>query len=157
PLLAVKWSPIAKQVHITRSILCRAWESYSDETGAILSRETVKRVRELVGTIELNEMRTALDFRDELIALLFYAVAGTSRLPLTSLESPLPQFVLGQLAYCFRPHPSPIDSRDSFLAEALRPDLARIENVKLIEWVFRQWSGGTAERLVHHLQKRGDS
>lgn len=152
PLLAVKWSPTAMQVHVTRSILCRAWESYSDETGAILSRETVKRVRELVGTIELWEMRTALDFRDELIALLFYAVVGISRLPLTSVESPLPQFVLGQLAYCYQFDANyrrdeldlirerRVDHADLtvFVTRCIRPELAWIEKVKLLEFTLRQ-------------------
>jgi hypothetical protein len=183
PLLSVKWSPTAKQVHVTRSILCRAWEGYSDETGAILSRETVKRVRELVGTIELSEMRSALDFRDELIALLFYAVVGNSRLPLTSVESPLPQFVMGQLMYCYqcdaifrRPEfpnaisrylqpdessppifvlrpPDYVELID-FLTRCFHAELAWIEKVKLFELALRQPDEECARNCVHELGGR---
>src|SRR5262249_48011028 len=102
PLLSVKWDRQSRILHITRSVLCHGWESYADVNGAILSRETIRRVRELVGTVVLDRFSTPAALRDELAALLFHAVVGASRLPLTSIESPLPAFALGQLFYVYR-------------------------------------------------------
>ena len=47
---------------------------------------------ELVATIRIDEFRTTVDLLDELACAVFQAVVGTSRLPLTSVETPLPAF-----------------------------------------------------------------
>ena len=94
PLVSVKLDAELNHIHVTRSIRSRAWEG-RDAGGAIVSREVVRRVRELVGTIEASRGLEAV--RDELRVLLHLAVVGTSRLPLTSLEAPLPEFSTGQL------------------------------------------------------------
>src|SRR5947209_4551097 len=52
PLVSVKFDSERGQIHVTRSILCRTWEGYVED-GEALSRETTRRVRELVGTIDL--------------------------------------------------------------------------------------------------------
>src|SRR5262249_38321273 len=67
----------------------------------IESRETTKWVRELVGTTT-----GAAASSDAVTGAIFQAVIGTSRLPLTSLESPLPAFSLGRLAYIVQPRES---------------------------------------------------
>src|SRR5947208_176843 len=84
--------------HITRAILCYAWEGYHAGDNVYLSRPTHKWVRELVGTISLDRFADADELRDELIGLLFQAVVGCSRLPLQSVEAPLPAYSLGWLA-----------------------------------------------------------
>src|SRR5438477_94799 len=98
PILSVKLDATARQVHVVRAIYCYAWEGYHAGDNVYLSRETRKWVRERVGTIELARFTSLDDLRDEMICLLFQAVVGTSRLPLTSLESPLPAFSIGDLA-----------------------------------------------------------
>jgi hypothetical protein len=99
PILSVKLDLPLNQIHVTRSILCHAWEGYAAEDNVILSREVKKSVTELVGTIDLNTHEEETRIREELATLIFQAVVGTSRLPLTSLESPLPAFSLGELGY----------------------------------------------------------
>src|SRR5262249_41403598 len=100
PLLSVKLDAAGGgRGHVVRAIHCYAWEGYDAGDNVILSRETKKWVRELVGTIHLADFTSADEVLDEIICLLFQAVVGTSRLPLTSVEAPLPAFTLGELAY----------------------------------------------------------
>ena len=103
PILSVKLDKDERQLHVVRAIHCYAWEGYHAGDNVYLSRETRKWLRELVGTIKLRDFTALAEVRDELICLLFQAVVGASRLPLTSVEAPLPAFSLGELAYVYRP------------------------------------------------------
>jgi hypothetical protein len=116
PLLSVKLDAETGEVHVVRAILCYASEAYESSPNVIESRETTKWVRELVGTINPGlqvEWRQLPEkarqdlwlfmLPREVTSLLFHAVVGTSRLPLTSLEGPLPAFSLGRFAYFCRP------------------------------------------------------
>jgi hypothetical protein len=141
PLLSVKWDSAAGEVHVVRAIHCYAWEGYDAGGNVYLSRETRKWVRELVGTIRLAELASAEELRDELVCRLFQAVVGTSRLPLASVEAPLPAFSLGGLAYCYRPGLSgagrPMTTYEE-LADCNREvQLAAAERAKLLEVLLR--------------------
>jgi hypothetical protein len=139
PVLSVRLDAPASQVHVTRSLLCHAWEGYHAGDNVYLSRETLKWLRERVGTIELARFTSLAELRDELICLLFQAVVGVSRLPLTSLEAPLPAFSLGELAYVYRPNlpSSSLETRPmrtfQELVGAFLPGLAELELAKLAE------------------------
>jgi hypothetical protein len=136
PVISVKWDKDAGQIHVVRALHCYAWEAYDAGDSVILSRETRKWERELVGTLELCRFPDAEALRDELICRVFQAIVGTSRLPLTSVEAPLPAFSFGMLAYCYRPGcaaSAPMTSAAE-LAELLRqPGLADVERAKLLE------------------------
>ncbi len=140
-LLSVKWDRGLKLLHVVRAIHCRAWEGYDAGGGVILSRETCQWVNELVGSIDLAAFRSRSDLRDELIALLFEAIVGTSRLPLTSVEGPMPSFSFGTLAYVYRASDSPPElpfrSWLALLDRGLQPELAGIEKARLLETVLR--------------------
>jgi hypothetical protein len=99
PILAVLLDAASGEVHVCRAVLCYAWEGYDEGDNVILSRETTSWVLERVGTLSLARLADADELRRQLPALLFRAVMGTSRLPLTSVESPLPAFSLGRLGY----------------------------------------------------------
>jgi hypothetical protein len=99
PLLSVKWDAAAGQIHVVRAVLSYVHEGYDAGGNVILTREVQKWVRELVGTIDLADFATADELLGEVHCRLFQAVVGTSRLPLTSVEAPLPQFTFGELAY----------------------------------------------------------
>jgi hypothetical protein len=139
PLLSVKLDADGGQVHVVRAIHCYAWEGYRGEGNVFLSRETQKWVRELVGTIHLDRFGNEEQLRDELICLLFLSVVGKSRLPLTSLEAPLPAFSFGQLAYCYRPKLSseeasrPMRSCTELMVLPTTVRMALEEQVKLLE------------------------
>lgn len=99
PILSIKVDVEASQVHVVRAILSYAWEGYDAGNSVIESRETTRWLPELVGTIELAEFRDDDDLRAEISHLVSDAFIGTSRLPLTSVESPLPGFSLGHFAF----------------------------------------------------------
>jgi hypothetical protein len=148
PVLAVKLDEVAGQIHVVRAILSYAWEGYDAGDNVIQSRETTKWVRELVGTISLDPTPHANDLRNELTALLHAAVQGTSRLPLHSVEAPLPAFSLGQLAYVGEAQKTaaPDQSRRSWreLLEAL-PDS--------LEIVLRSINPGEAGLVAAHVAR----
>src|SRR5262249_30096120 len=102
PILSLKLDMGGRQLHVTRAIHCYAWEGYLAGDNVHLSRETRKWVSELVGSIPLDRYVDPDALRDEIICLLFQAVIGCSRLPLQSVEAPLPAFSLGRLAYIHR-------------------------------------------------------
>ena len=98
------------------------------------TRERRRWVRELAGTIRLAEFGRAEALRDELACRLFRAVVGASRLPLHSVEAPLPAFSLGRLFYRYRPEASPgagpLRTADE-LANAPGPAWSDVERAKL--------------------------
>jgi hypothetical protein len=144
PILSVKLEIGGRQLHVTRAIYCYAWEGYDAGDNVILSRETCKWVCELVGTIPLDCFTEAEDLRDEIVCLLFQAVIGCSRLPLQSVEAPLPAFSLGILSYIYRcapdvqpARPGPMQSFRDLIDGGLRDDLAWMEKAKLLETLLR--------------------
>jgi hypothetical protein len=144
PVLAIYLDAAAHVLYVTRSLECYAWEGYHAGENVYLSHEVHKWVRELVGSIDAHRFPDVDALRDELICLLFHAVVGASRLPLTSVESPLPAFSLGQLAYCYRARfnregasTAPMRTAGEMLREAFQEGLAWREQVKLLETVLR--------------------
>lgn len=98
PLLSIYWNAAAQTVFVTRQILTHAFEAFEESPGVIGTRAVQKWVRELVGAISTREL-DASEIEVQLGQLVYLAVVGLSRLPITSLESPLPCFSLGELAY----------------------------------------------------------
>jgi hypothetical protein len=136
PLLSLKWDAAARRFYVIRGIDSYVWEGYDSGGGVILSRERRKWVRELIGAVALEDFSDGGDLRDELICLLFHAVVGTSRLPLTSVEAPLPAFSFGQLLYCHglgEPDGGPVRSYETLAQATARPGLNGLERVKLLE------------------------
>jgi hypothetical protein len=144
PILSLKLDFSGRQVHVVRAVHCYVCEGYDAGGNVILSRETTRWVRELVGTVFLDGFGSGSELLDELICQLFQAVVGSGRLPLTSLEAPLPAFTLGQMAYFFRSledeQSGPLRATEDLIRRALTPDLARREEVKLLEMVLRATS-----------------
>jgi len=105
PLLTVYWSRATETAFVTRQILTHAFEAYEESPGVISTRPVEKWVRELIGTIPARELQLS-NFGPQLAQLIYLAVVGISRLPITSLESPLPCFSLGELSYF------PVESED---------------------------------------------
>ena len=99
PLLSLKLDAERGQLHVVRGLLCWTWEGYHAGDNVYLSREVRRWVRELVGTLSLTPCSNGMVLRDDLALWVFRAVVGASRLPLTSVEAPLPGFSLGEFAY----------------------------------------------------------
>lgn len=138
PILSLKLDLAAGQVHVVRAIYSYVWEGYDAGNNVFLSRETTRWVRELTGTIDLARLSSVEELCDELISRLFHAVVGSSRLPLTSVESPLPDFSLGRLGYFHRPAGArPVTSGTELATEALHGQLVWPEKAKLLELLWR--------------------
>jgi hypothetical protein len=108
PLLSLKLDVERWQLHIVRGLLCWTWEGYDAGGNVYESREVQRWLRELIGSIDLpfdrNESlpyHVQESLRVEVVSWLAVAMTGLSRLPLTSVEAPLPGFTLGQLAYFY--------------------------------------------------------
>jgi hypothetical protein len=140
PLLSIKLDTALGELHVVRAILCHAWETYDSEANVIHSRETRKWFRELVGTIRVAECASLTELGSELRSFLFHAVVGLSRLPLTSIEAPLPEFSLGRLGY-FHKHGAarsrPVSGWRGLLVDSLQPELSWSEKAKLAELLLR--------------------
>jgi hypothetical protein len=133
PLVALKLDEGAGRLHVVRGLDSYVWEGYDAGGNVYMSRERRKWVRELVGTIDPGRFADL----DELACRLFLAVVGTSRLPLSSVESPLPAFSFGQLFYSYRPaalrDSGPVRGWRGLIADMLGPWLTRREQARLLE------------------------
>jgi hypothetical protein len=153
PLLSVLLDAESKSIHVTRGLLMQAWHAES-ESNVIEGAEAPRWVRELVGSIRLEDLSSEEEFRDELICRIQQAIWGTSRLPLTSVEAPLPAFSLGQIAYAYRSGlPEELQSRPMLhwrvlLAMGLSRELAPIEESKLLESLLRSIGPEETETLA---------
>jgi hypothetical protein len=168
PLLSVLLDVAAGQLHVTRAVHCYAWEGYHAGDNVYLSREVAKWLRELVGTVNLAEFGDPQPLHDEVAYLLFRAVVGLSRLPLTSVEAPLPGFSLGELGYFGRSHdgaperrPAPMNSSHDLVRCGLHGDLGWLEKAKLLELLLRSTAkddlGDAAERFMARWREIGHS
>jgi hypothetical protein len=165
PLLAVKLDLAAGELHVTRGLLSYVWEGYHAGDNVYLSRETTRWVRELVGTVALADLRDAGELRGAVTGRLFQAVVGTSRLPLTSVESPLPAFALGQLAYFYRPEPfrdgGTMRSWRDLIDHGLNAERSWTETAKLLEVLMRavpaEEIGEAAAYFVERWRELGHS
>jgi hypothetical protein len=99
PLLAIYFDAAAEAILVTRSLLVYGWEPYEEQPNVIATRETQLWQRELVGRIDLKQLHDQASLESELASYLLLALVGTSRLPITSVESPLPAYSLGQIGY----------------------------------------------------------
>src|SRR5205807_4833589 len=87
--------------YVTRGLLCYVWEPFDAGGNVIETRQAQRWLRELVGSVDFTSLAPE-ELREEIVRLMLLAVVGTSRLPLTSVEAPLPGFSLGRLAYLYR-------------------------------------------------------
>jgi hypothetical protein len=155
PLLALKLDAEARQVHVVRGLDRYVWEGYDSGGNVYLSRERRKWARELTGTVRLDQLAGADELRDELMCQLFHAVVG-ARLPLTSVEAPLPGFTFGELFYCYRPGAAPAEgslrSAAEVVAKMLSPASSWREWARLLELLLRT-SADFAELLPGFLKR----
>jgi hypothetical protein len=132
PTLSLLLDAGAGVVHVVRELEVYAWEG-RDAGGVIEGGEVRRRQRELVGSIRLADFPDAAALRDELAALLFNAVVGSSRLPLTPEEAPLPAFCFGRLFYLRREAAESLTSWRDLLAEAPLPDMPPRQRARWLE------------------------
>lgn len=154
PLVSVRWQQGQQRVFIVRRILTHGFEAYEDAPGVILSREVQKWVSELVGTIALDAADKD-ELESELARYLFLAVIGTSRLPITSLESPLPAFSLGQFAYLpgLAGADRAFDEPEKCFEAALERKVSTFELAKALEIALRATPPDTVAGIAQLLRE----
>jgi hypothetical protein len=155
PLLTVRQASDQDAIYVTRQIYSEAYEAYDESPGVIVTRPVRKWVAELVGTIERPKIDTDA-LAAELGQLLFLAVIGTSRLPITSLESPLPDFSLGGFAYLpmLADNKEPWSDAVAFAAAALAGQRPLAEQAKAVEVALRAVGGDPLQSLGETLGRK---
>ena len=158
PLISVCWQTEQRRVHVLRMILTHAFEAYEDPPGVILTRPIQKWVRELVGSLAVAK-ESSEQIAAELETLLLLAVIGTSRLPITSLESPLPSFSLGELAYLPGQLAGDEPNTDavSFLKDALAGAYSPLVQAKALETALRDAGSARVADLCSVLEQTSDA
>jgi hypothetical protein len=149
PLISIKLDVHERRIHVTRGLLVYAHEGYDAGGGVIETREAIRWTRELVGTMSLADFADLENMCDELICLIWQAVVGTSRLPLTSVEAPLPAFSFGKLHYLYESElaEQPCRSWEEWLVRGQRSTCAWRETLKLVEFTLRQIEPAQLPRL----------
>jgi hypothetical protein len=154
-MLSLKFDSEGAQVHVVRGMLAHVWEGYAEEENVILSRENLRWVRELVATVRLEDFRDESALETELAGALFGAVVGLSRLPLTSVESPLPDFSLGRFGYFFNPGTCGEPMRSACdLLSMWTPGCPQQEEVKRLEVALRATPAADAAALAAIFAER---
>lgn len=163
PLLSVKIDAAEGRLYVTRAILVFGWEAYEAEPNVIESRSTQVWIRELVGTLRLDRFSRVVDLQRQLAKCLLLAVSGASRLPITSIESPLPAFAVGQLAYfpwlANRDNSgggakAPLANAQELIEEALSPHVTVFGRSQVLETVLRTSSPEEAPQLAGAFLER---
>lgn len=128
PSVALRWDAAREELYVTRAILIRGWEVYESRPGFLESRPAARWSSELVGTIDFRApwRRAASqdEHRRELAVVLAQAWTGVSRLPITSVEAPLPSFSLGRSGYDASLNLPPAATAEQLLCDAWRSPAA---------------------------------
>jgi hypothetical protein len=151
PNIALYWQPGQRVIHVVRALLCHTQEAYDAGGNVILTRDAEHWTRELVATVHLDDVVDIRSLADELMGCVWLAVIGTSRLPLTSLEAPLPDFVLGRLTYVYRGAGAgnvPMRDWRELFAVAPWQALGQREQAKTIEFALRGMTPHDADELI---------
>lgn len=157
PVLSIKFCPATNTLFVTRSIRCHTHE-VTEERGLLQTRPVVRRIRELIGTVSLQERTSLTDLHDELVVLLTRAVVGCHRLPITSLESPMPEFSCGLLTYSsIDPTTNQFETCPKRWFERNRASASdRFQSARLLEFAIRSTSADRIGELAHHARDLGD-
>ena len=167
PLVAVLFAPSERVIYVTRSIFSYVQQPYVTQENVVLTREIRKWVRELVATIDLTatsdgrwptftrpQHPAARALERELGHDLLLAVIGTSRLPVTSVESPLPGFSLGDFGYfpnAVADAAQPITTAKELIARGLTIETPQLERAKLLELILRTIHADELGELVERF------
>ncbi len=164
PLLSVKLDDVRQEIHVVRAIYSYAWEGYHAGDNVYLSREVRKWLREIVATLPLELFSDDRTLEEALGQAIAHAVYGLSRLPLTSVEAPLPAFSLGQLGYF--PHvaedrAAPMRSPAAVVDGALIAGHPWPSRARLLETILRAALpcdiGDLADRFAARWQALGET
>jgi hypothetical protein len=155
PLLSILLDPVGGTLFVVRFLRILAAEPYESQPNVIETRTAPRWQPELVGSVMPGSGGSAALTAAALRQLVFQALVGASRLPVTSLQSPLPAFSLGQIAY--RPA-GPIRSDQlgfndigELLRWAVSPELNLVQRAKALESALRATAAHDIPPLADEL------
>jgi hypothetical protein len=157
PILSIKWHQPTETIYVTRSVRCHVHE-VCEEYGVLRTRPATRRVRELVTKISLAELPTLGELEEELKTWLTLAIVGCHRLPITSIETPLPEYSYGLIAYSRagisgdRAETCPTRWIERLLGAAPDP----IESARILEFALRCTPLSEIDGLVTAVTKAWD-
>ena len=158
PVISVRYDQPEGRIHVTRNILTHVWAPYGEQRHVIQTRETRRWLPELIGTIELSLVADRFDLQQQVSRLVLLAVVGTSRLPTSSLQTPLPQFSLGQLGYFPALDSSNVDTILSdpleLLGRATDASVSSLERARLLEMSLRACETAQVSQLATSFVER---
>lgn len=158
PLLSIKLDGDCRRLFVVRGLECHVHEGYDSGGGVFLTREKQKWVRELTGTIVVEQFDDLGDLHDELVSQVFHAVVGASRLPLHSVEAPLPGVSFGDLLYVYqeRADSKPMRNWPALLERAPTKSWNQLEQARCLETILHALETGDltefARRSSHCLE-----
>ncbi len=157
PWLSIKWHRATATIHVTRSIRCHAHEAY-EQNGVIQARPVIRRVRELVGSLSLSRLSALSELPDELATLMVSAVVGTHRLPVTSLETPMPEFSLGLFSYdgLGSGDSQPTADTGAWLSRIQHTSPDDVQAARLLEFALRGTPPHQLKKLTNFLTAEAD-
>lgn len=166
PLVRVHWDADESLLYVVRDVLMHGWTSRESSPGVITTEPAQIWQAELVGTLDLarRAIRAGgeeVDTAEELTRLVELAFVGTSRLPITSVESPASVFAWGEVAYLPENVPgesadAPADSARTPWTEALRrADVSRGESraARALEFALRAADAGDVVAIADQLAR----
>ena len=148
PIISIKVDESEQRIFVVRCILMQTCEAYEERPNVILSRPVKKWIGELVGSITLCENITPDGLLPRLTDCLSRAVVGTSRLPITSLESPLPAYLLGQLSYVPGHDAGSICDLEELIRRKLSSEMPPACRARLLETVLRALPGAEVDHIA---------
>jgi hypothetical protein len=147
PILSVKFDEAERCFYVVRALKVLGHEAF-DSGGAIDSRPAEKWLRELVGSVDLKLARNGEHLQELVQQCLFLAVVGTSRLPITSLESPLPAFSLGILGYVYGSRSETLQSKIASLFQGRQPPSLFQEPLSYFDYWARRATSTQLTKLL---------
>lgn len=142
PLISLELVRPQRLIRVSRNIRVRVWH------GAAWMNETV-------GSIDLSIVNDTPTLRRLLLHCMSLAVAGTSRLPITSLESPLPEFSLGRFGY-FWPAASacPITDPADLVLRCVSEGISSQDQARILEVALRAATSAQIASVADALARR---
>ena len=140
-LISVKLDVPSGLIHVVRHIEIYCESEPGPAAAEPVGEPATRWQTERVCTIQLKQVQDESDLSGQLAAGLRLAVIGTSRLAVTSIESPLPAFSLGQLAY-FPDQPDggidrPMAGWRELIEAGLTITLTPAQGARILETVLR--------------------
>jgi hypothetical protein len=142
PLISVELMRTQRLIRVSRNIRIRGWRGAAS-------------VNETMGSIDLSILNDTRTLRRLLLHCISVSLTGTSRLPITSLESPLPEFSLGRFGYFWSAASAcPITDASDLVRRCISEGISLQEHARIVEVALRAATSAQIESVADALARR---